>query len=132
MEQHIKVLGILNLVYASLGVLGALAILLIFGGVTGLILADEQDPEAAFAAPFVGSVGLVAFIFVAIFTAPPLVAGIGLLKFKTWARPWTIVASVLNILSIPFGTALGIYGLWVMFKDETMALIRAKNAAGAA
>jgi len=34
----------------------------------------------------------------------------------------TIVVSALHLFSIPFGTALGIYGLWVMLSDETIGL----------
>jgi len=128
MEQHMKVLGILNIVYASFGIMVALVIFAIFGGSAGLVAANN-DPDAAAAIPILGAIGLFIIFCVAIFTAPAIVAGIGLLKFKTWARPWTIVASILHILSIPFGTALGIYGLWVMFKDETAALIKAKNPA---
>ena len=128
MEQHMKILGILNIVYASFGILVALVILAVFGGSAGIVAANH-DPDAATAIPILGAIGLVIIVCVAIFTAPAIVAGIGLLKFKTWARPWTIVASILHLLSIPFGTALGVYGLWVMFKDETAALIKAKNPA---
>jgi hypothetical protein len=28
--------------------------------------------------------------------------------------------SALHLLSIPFGTALGIYGLWVLFSQESL------------
>jgi hypothetical protein len=128
MEQHMKILGILNIVYASFGILVALVIFAIFGGSAGLVAANN-DPDAAVAIPILGAIGLLIIFCVAIFTAPAIIAGIGLLKLKAWSRPWTIVASILHLLSIPFGTALGIYGLWVMFKDETAALIKAKNPA---
>jgi hypothetical protein len=32
------------------------------------------------------------------------------------------VLSALNLISIPFGTLLGIYGLWVLLNKETEAL----------
>jgi len=34
----------------------------------------------------------------------------------------TIVLSALDLLHVPFGTILGIYGLWVMLKPETEQL----------
>ena len=128
MEQHMKILGILNLIYGILGVLVAVVVVLVFGIPAGMVIAD-QDPDAAEALSIFGIVGGFIVVLVAIFSVPAFVAGIGLLKYKSWARPWTIVASVLHLFSIPFGTALGVYGLWVMFKDETVALIRAKNLA---
>ena len=38
-----------------------------------------------------------------------------------------IVISVLDLLNIPFGTALGIYGLWVLTKPETEALLSGRR-----
>ena len=41
-------------------------------------------------------------------------AGVGLLRRDRWARPLAIVVAVLSLLRFPFGTALGIYTLWVL------------------
>jgi hypothetical protein len=126
MEQHIRAVAILNIVYGGLGVLLALAILAIFGGVAGLVMADA-DPDAELVAPMMGVIGGLVFLCVAIVSVPAVVAGIGLLSFRSWARILTIIVSVLHLFSIPFGTALGIYGMWVLFKDETTALLNSKQ-----
>ena len=34
-----------------------------------------------------------------------------------------IVVAVLNLIHVPFGTAVGIYGLWVLFNKETEQLL---------
>ena len=127
MEQHVKVLAILNIVLGSLGVLVALVILIFFGGVASLVLHDG-DSDAEVAAPFLGLIGGVGALLVAALSAPSLIAGIGLLNFRPWAQTLTIAVSILNLIHIPFGTAVGVYGLWVLFQDETKALIKAKNA----
>ena len=128
MEQHLKILGILNIIFGGLGICGALVILLVFGIPAGLVVADG-DPDAAATLSIFGVVGGFIFFLAAIFSVPALVAGIGLLKYREWARIWTIVASVLHLINIPFGTALAVYGLWVMFNDETVTLIKARNPA---
>jgi hypothetical protein len=128
MEQHLKILGILNIIFGGLGICGALIVLLVFGIPAGLVVADG-DQDAAWTLSILGAVGGFVFVLAAIFSLPALVAGIGLLKYREWARTWTIVASVLHVLNIPLGTALGVYGLWVMFKDETVTLIKARNPA---
>jgi len=46
-------------------------------------------------------------------------AGWGLLRREPWARMLTIVLSFLALFNIPFGTALGIYGLWVLSPAES-------------
>ena len=58
---------------------------------------------------------------------PGIIAGIGLLKFRPWARILTIVLSALNLMNIPFGTILGVYGLWVMLSDEGSRLFATRQ-----
>ena len=43
-----------------------------------------------------------------------LVAGWGLLQREPWARTLAIVMGVVHLLNVPFGTALGVYTLWVL------------------
>ncbi|HUI76563.1 MAG TPA: zinc ribbon domain-containing protein [Bryobacteraceae bacterium] len=43
-----------------------------------------------------------------------LVTGWGLLQREPWARTLAIVMGFLHLLNMPFGTALGIYTLWVL------------------
>ena len=45
-----------------------------------------------------------------------------MLSFKPWARILGIVLSALHLLNVPFGTAVGIYGLWALLNRETEAL----------
>jgi hypothetical protein len=52
---------------------------------------------------------------------------VGLLKFQPWARVLTIVLCAINLLNVPFGTALGIYGLWVLLNSETEQLFAARR-----
>lgn len=41
----------------------------------------------------------------------------GLYERQSWARPLAIVIGVLALIRFPFGTALGIYTLWVMLPE---------------
>jgi hypothetical protein len=34
-----------------------------------------------------------------------------------------IIISVLHLFSVPLGTALGVYGLWVLFNDEARRIL---------
>ena len=47
-------------------------------------------------------------------SAAGFIAGWGLLQRLPWARILTIVLAFLALFNIPFGTALGIYSLWVL------------------
>jgi hypothetical protein len=43
-----------------------------------------------------------------------LIAGWGLLERQPWARMLALVLGCFSLLDMPFGTALGIYTLWVL------------------
>jgi hypothetical protein len=48
-----------------------------------------------------------------------IVAGWGLLERQPWARMLAIVLGCLSLLDMPFGTALGIYTLWVLLPAKS-------------
>ena len=124
MEQHVKILAILNIVLGGLGILLALLVLAFFGGLAGLAGSDPE-PGAQGGAAVLGLIGGIAFIALSIFSVPCVIAGFGLLKFRSWAQILTIVLSVLGLMNFPFGTAVGIYGLWVLLNKETKPLFKA-------
>lgn len=122
MRDHVRILGILHIVFGVLGLLIALILLGVFG-VGAMAIAMEGGSDAA-AAPIMGGIGLVVCGLVAVFSIPGIAAGFGLLKYRSWARILALVISALNILSVPIGTALGIYGFWVLLQNETEAMFR--------
>jgi hypothetical protein len=126
LDQHIKVLGVLNIVWGSLGALCGLIIMIIFGGAYGIVaVMSTHRPEAAMAMPIIAIVGGAIALLLLLLSAPSVVAGIALLYLKPWARPLAIVVSALHLLSIPFGTALGIYGLWVLLSQKSASCFTA-------
>jgi hypothetical protein len=125
MRDHVKILGVVNIVFGCLGVLAAIAIggLFAFGG-TMAGIASQNDPDAIIAVGVMGALGTGLFILILVLSLPGIVAGWGLLNFKPWARILGIILSALNLVNFPIGTAIGGYGLWVLLDKETEALFR--------
>ncbi len=121
METHVKILGILNIALGALGILLALGLLAMFGGIAGLV-GSQAEEGAQIAAPIIGAIGAVIFFFLLVVSIPGIIAGVGLLNYKSWARILTLVLSAINLFQIPFGTALGIYGFWVLLQPRTAEL----------
>src|SRR3984893_8563433 len=124
MAQHVKILGVLHIIFSALVLAGGLALLLLFGGLAGLISATDQSPDSALAVPILSGIGGLIFLFVLVISLPGLIGGIGLLLFKPWARTLMIVVSALDLVGFPLHTALGIYGLWVLLNRETEQLFQ--------
>jgi hypothetical protein len=126
MAQHVKILGILHIIYAGFVLLIGVVVLVIMGGLAGFISATGQSADSQVAPPILGLIGVGIFCFFLVLSLPGIIGGFGLLQFKSWARLLVIVLSAFELLSIPFGTALGIYGFWVLLNPETERLFQAR------
>lgn len=123
MEQHIKILSVLFIIFGILGVVLAVGLLLVGAGTVASILSADDSPDAQVGAAWAGGcITFVASLF-ALLAIPSIIAGWGLSKRKAWARILTIILGVLSLPHIPVGTALGVYALVVMFNDETKRIL---------
>ena len=124
MESHVRILGVLHIVFGLVGLLGGLVALLFFGGLAGLVGWFDASEGAFIAIPILSAIGGIAFLIAACLAAPSLIAGFGLLGFRSWARILTIVLSAFELLNFPLGTALAVYGFWVLLSPEGERLFR--------
>ena len=115
MRKHVTILAVLHIAFSSIFLLiAAIVFVSILGG--GLI---SQDREAITVTMIVATAVAGGFTIVSL---PGIVAGVGLLKFKNWARILVLVIAVLNLFNIPFGTALSVYCFWVLLNGDTAEL----------
>jgi hypothetical protein len=107
LQQHITMLGWLYIVgHAIFLVIGAFVVALLIG--VGVATGDSE------ARAVLGVVGTSIGLLLAALGIPGLVAGYGLLARKIWARLLAIVVGILGLVNFPFGTAIGLYTLWVL------------------
>ena len=119
MERHINVVATLQIGFSILGLIIAGAFFAFFH-----LLGDfVDDHEAEFVLGIIANVIMVITVIVSI---PGLLAGIGLFKRKEWARILTLIISVLNLFSFPFGTALGVYSIWALVQPEVVEEFKKK------
>lgn len=108
---HIRLLGILWLASAALQL------------IPGFFLTMILRPSLGFFPPDVPAFvpHLVHFIGLALLASSVLhlLAGWGLLDRQPWARTLAIVLACINLIHMPFGTALGIYTLWVLLPAKS-------------
>jgi hypothetical protein len=118
-EQHIRFIGILWLALSALNAVGGVALLIvantIFRHVAERAMGPEMGPGPGFLHPLLSFLGVLILFKAAL----GFLAGWGLLNREPWARMLTIVLSFLALFNIPFGTILGIYGLWVLLPAES-------------
>ncbi len=114
MDTHVKVVGWLWIVNGALSILMA---------IIGLAIINWPGVVDDAGASILASSGVLCFFLPGIIAY--ILAGYGLLKYKSWARILAIILALLNLILFPIGTLIGIYTLWAMFNDETEALFEA-------
>ncbi len=133
--RHGQILGILWIAYSALTLLVGIMMNIIFHHILPTLLRYEP-PQPGGGPPPEVILGLVRPIIsiVAILIlakgAAGIIAGIGLLQRAPWSRTLTLVLACLSLISAPFGTAIGVYSLWVLLSPNADAEFHAV-AAGA-
>ncbi len=117
MEKHINVVAALQIGLSIFGVIIGIIILVVLNTVGSF----TNDPQASFVLHLIGTI-VAAFFF--LMSAPGIIAGIGLLGHKEWARILTLVLSVIGIMNFPLGTAVGVYSIWALVQDEVVAIFK--------
>ncbi len=111
-QQHVRLLGILWLALSALNAVGGVALFIVANTIFARHRFVDMGANAppAFLHPFLIFIGFCILAKAAL----GFIAGWGLLQRESWARMLTIVLSFLALFNVPFGTALGIYGLWTL------------------
>lgn len=122
MDKHVTLVGALQIGYSALGVLVAMAtfMFIVGGGLLAGLISGEED----IVIPITFFVGTAVSMWLLIISVPGIVGGIGVLRHQSWARYLILVLSVVELFSIPFGTAVGVYSIWVLVQVETAKLFK--------
>lgn len=81
----------------------------------------KNGPPPEFIFPFIIFIVVVLLVMTLLFSVPKVIAGYGLRNEKSWAKVWAIIASVMAVMNVPFGTAVGVYGLVFILGDAGKA-----------
>ncbi len=118
MQDHIKIIGILWIIFGIFSLIGAFFLFMVLFGVSLIPDMGEIAPGILrFVAIAIG-------LFLALLGVPKIVGGLGLLRQREWARILVLAVSFLSLINFPFGTALGIYSIVILFNQETLKLFR--------
>ncbi|HEX9815417.1 MAG TPA: hypothetical protein VGB18_00435 [Candidatus Thermoplasmatota archaeon] len=103
MADHVRIIAILNFVWGALT---------LAGGLQFFFFVDAAPAWIQLAAAF--------FILLAI---PTALAGIGLVQRRRWGRTFAYITGGLSLVSIPIGTAFGIYTFVALKTPEVDATL---------
>jgi hypothetical protein len=128
-QGHVQLLGILWLAISAFNTIGGV-VLYILANTLFAHMHELGAPEAptAFLRPLLSVLG----IFVLAKAACGFLAGWGLMQREPWARVIALVLGFLSLFNIPFGTAVGVYTMWVLLPAQSQQEYDSMVAARAA
>ena len=120
MKKHVTFVGALHIGFGVLGIIGAVALFLIFNFAMSFV----EDVDIA--EIVLNTIKIVVPTLVAVGSILGIIGGIGLFSYQQWARILVIVLSALDCLNVPIGTVKGFFSLWALMKDDTVDLFNQK------
>ena len=109
--RHAHLLGILWIAYSAISLIGGIGLVVVANTVFGpLGIPSMPGGPPLFLRPLLHWIGVALLLK----SAVGIAAGLGILQREAWGRVLAIVLGVISLLSVPFGTALGVYTLWVL------------------
>lgn len=127
MQRHIELVGLLFLVAAALSALAAAAVLLLGIGALGVVWTDGPRMSASVAA---ASFLTVAVLLVAWAGANAWVGRELRRGHRSVARLLALALAILHLFVLPFGTALGVYSLWVLLHHDSRSRFEGPGSFG--
>ena len=128
MNMHVNILGWLLVGSGILTGIAALIVLFV-GQVIFRSLPIHWPPDVPIGAPvFVSRLVTVVGLGIGALAAAVSAAGVGLLQYRSWARGFATVVSVLLLFHFPIGTIIAIYAFWVLFSREGQDYYDARSA----
>jgi hypothetical protein len=118
MKDHVKVIGILWIVFGVFCLGLACLALLFFFGVAQIPNVEDIEPGV------LRFIGILASAFLGLIGLPQIIGGLGLIQRKEWARILMLVISFISLPHVPFGTALGVYTMVILFNPQTVKLFQ--------
>ena len=121
MERHLVILSILVRLWGGLSMLVGISLLLLSAGALA-ILSDPNATAIAFASGLTAAMFATLGLSALCWGAAHVWSGVRLVRRDGRARALTLALALVNLLILPFGTALGSYAFWVLLTDDARRL----------
>jgi hypothetical protein len=116
-ERHVAILAILCTLWGALAMLVGVSLLLLSIGALAILFGPDGN-AVTFAAGFTATAFAVMGVVALIWGAAHVGASAMLRRREPIGRVIVLGLSLVNLLVLPFGTALGAYALWILLTDE--------------
>jgi hypothetical protein len=116
--SHLDFLGILFIIWGVLTTLVGLSTLALGVGAVAIIMSASREGGAHFAAGLTAAAFATLALIAIVWGLAHVAVGVPLRKRRPSARLAALTLGAVDLLLLPYGTALGCYALWVLLNEE--------------
>ena len=118
MAAQVDFLGVLFIVWGLLSALIGVSTLALGVGAFALLASPNRGSDAQIAAGLTAAIFTALAIIALIWGAAHVVVGVPLRRRKSWSRIAALALGSVDLLLLPYGTALGAYALWILLRED--------------
>ncbi|HWF83717.1 MAG TPA: hypothetical protein VG222_02675 [Vicinamibacterales bacterium] len=122
MTSQVDLLGVLFIIWGLLTALVGLSTLALGAGAVALIASTSRGGGGHVAAGVTAALFLVLAAMAIVWGAAHVAIGIPLRRRRPWARILALALGSVDLVLLPYGTALGCYALYVLLSERGKAL----------
>lgn len=122
MASHVDFVGVLFVVWGLLTTLVGVSTLALGVGAVALITSASRGGGGTFAAGVTAALFTTLAVIAIIWGSAHVVVGVPLRRRRPWARIMALMLGSVDLLLLPYGTALGVYALYVLLNEKGKAL----------
>ena len=121
-ESHVDLVGVLFVVWGGLTILIGASTLALGIAAAALISSAAQAGRGQVAASLTAAIFTALALLAIVWGAVHMVVGIVVRRRRHWSRLGAILLGSIDLLLLPYGTALGLYALWTLLREDAKAL----------
>jgi hypothetical protein len=119
---HVEFVAVLFVVWGLLTILIGASTLALGVGAAALLASPDRAGGGQLAAGLTAATFTALAVIAILWGSAHIVVGIPLRKRRPWSRLGALMLSALDLVLLPYGTALGGYALWTLLDEDRKRL----------
>jgi hypothetical protein len=117
-DRHVDLVGLLFVIWGLVTTLIGLSTLALGIGAVALITSGAVDRGGQFAAGLTAAAFTTLALIAILWGAAHIAVGLPLRRHRPWSRVLALTLGSVDLVLLPYGTALGCYALWTLLREE--------------
>jgi hypothetical protein len=122
MSSHVDLVGLLFVLWGLLTTLIGLSTLALGIGAVALVASGATGGRGQFAAAITAAAFIILAVIAILWGAAHIIVGVPLRRRRQWSRIAALALGSVDLVLLPYGTALGCYALWALLNEQSKKL----------